>query len=293
MSLTPAIATILKDSSCPVEAWQDYLAEKDSRVTRAESARLIGIFESQIRPVLAGLATDADILEAAWQRATSTGQEQALRQELPRRSVHQKTIRSDHHLEATMYDYMLEEMADAISKDLHVDNAAALRVLAAYWQDKIAHVWQVDDLLETAHRAGKPITRADAAELLHNVFDRHDSNLGISWTCLEVEIEGYQLDFASLPAEKCGEIHGVFKVWREHDPIAHQFGMFPNQVEGNFIPALDFARALAREQTGRAVLLGCESSAGDETKPWLVIEQQENGALSTTESEVLNHGSMD
>lgn len=192
-----------------------------------------------------------------------------------------------------MYDYMLEEMADAISKDLHVDNAAALRVLAAYWRDKIADVWQVDDMLEAARRTGTPITRTDAAGLLHNVFDMHDSSLGIRWDCLDVEIQGYRLGFASLPAEKHAEIHGVFKVWREHDPIAHQFGMFPNQVDGNFIPALEFARALAREQTGKAVLLGCESSAGNDTKTWLVIEQQENAGLSITESEVLNHVSMD
>lgn len=192
-----------------------------------------------------------------------------------------------------MYDYMLEEMADAISKDLHVDNAEALRVLAAYWRDKIAHVWQVDDMLETARRIGKPITRADAAGLLHNVFKDHDSDIGINWVCLILEIEGYHLNFARLPEAIYAQIHGVFKVWREHDSVAHQFGFFPNKVDGNFIPALEFARALAREQAGKAVLLGCESSAGRDTKTWLVIEQQENGNLSITESEVLNHVSMD
>jgi len=192
-----------------------------------------------------------------------------------------------------MYDYMLEEMADAISKDLHVDNAAALRVLAVYWQDKIAHVWQVDDMLETARRTGKPITRTDAAELLYNVFKDHSSDIGINWVCLILEIDSYRLNFARLSESTYTQIHGVFKVWREHDTVAHQFGIFPNQVDGNFVPALEFARALAREQTGKAVLLACESSAGSDTKPWLVIEQQENGELSMTESEVLNHVSMD
>ena len=108
-----------------------------------------------------------------------------------------------------MYDYMLEEMADAVSQQLHVENAAVLRILAAYWQDKIAHVWSVDDMLETARKAGKPITRKDAIELLMQVFDGHDSSIGINWTCLEVEVETYHLNFASLPAETYGEVHGA------------------------------------------------------------------------------------
>ncbi len=92
MSLSHAIAAILTNSRCPVDDLQDYLAEKDSRVTRAESARLIGIFESQVRQVLAGQAvlpdTDAELIEFARQRATSAAQEQALGQELQRRCAH-------------------------------------------------------------------------------------------------------------------------------------------------------------------------------------------------------------
>jgi hypothetical protein len=192
-----------------------------------------------------------------------------------------------------MYDYMLVEMAEAISAKCAAPLEDVKSALAAYWQDKIAHVWQVSDVLEVARRAGKPITADDAQELLEQAFDSHDSSLGITWTTLECALEDYHLDFASLPAEKYAEIHGVFKIWRKRESIAHQFGMFPNRVDGNFIPSLDFARALAREQTEQAVLLGCESSEGGETKPWLVIEQQEYGELSITESEVMNHVSMD
>ena len=57
-----------------------------------------------------------------------------------------------------MYDYILEEMADAISKELHLDNAEVLSILGRYWKDKIAHVWQVEDVFESARRSGKPIT---------------------------------------------------------------------------------------------------------------------------------------
>ncbi len=192
-----------------------------------------------------------------------------------------------------MYGYLLDEMADAVSNQLHVENAAVLRILTDYWQDKIAHVWQADDMLEAARKAGKPIIQKDAVELLMQVFDGHASSIGINWVCLETTLEDYRLNFAGLEIDEYGEIHGVFKVWREHDPIAHQFGLFPNKVTGNFPVALDFAKALAREHSGQAVLLSCESSAGDETSPWLIIQQDENETISITESEGLNHVQLD
>ena len=39
-----------------------------------------------------------------------------------------------------MYDYMLEEMAEAIGRECHVDHNDVLRILGQYWQDKIAHL---------------------------------------------------------------------------------------------------------------------------------------------------------
>lgn len=188
-----------------------------------------------------------------------------------------------------MYNYMLTEMAETIAKKCNVCVADALNALTGYWQDKIAHVWQVDNMLEAARRVGKPIIRAEAIELLKCVFDGHDSELGITWLTLDVALEEYRLDFASLPAEKYSEIHGVFKVWREHDPIAHQFGVFPNRVDGNFPAALDFARTLVREHSGQTVLLGCESSVRENTQPWLIIQQEENQTISIQESEEQNH----
>lgn len=192
-----------------------------------------------------------------------------------------------------MYDYMILEMASAISKKCNVRVDDAMNVLIDYWQDKIAHVWQAEDMLEAAERIGKPLLRTEAIELLKSIFDGHDSALGITWQTLEVALEDYHRDFASLSPEKYGEIHGVFKVWREHNPIAHQFGLFPDRVDGNFPAALDFARALVRESSVQRVLLACESSADEETSPWLIIQLQENGTISITESEGLNHVRMD
>jgi len=40
-----------------------------------------------------------------------------------------------------MNDYMLEELAETIAKELPVDHNDVLRILHRYWTDKIAPVW--------------------------------------------------------------------------------------------------------------------------------------------------------
>jgi hypothetical protein len=175
-----------------------------------------------------------------------------------------------------MYDYMLEEMAEAIAKELHVDHNDVLGILNFYWQDKIAHVWQVDDMLECARNAGKPITRADAVELLQNIFEDHDSDQGITWLNLELEFQEYHLSFERLPADQYNEVHGVFKVWQEGNPIAHQFGLFPDEVTGNLPKALEFAKSMADEMPNVPVLIGCERPHSDEAEPWLSVLREKD-----------------
>lgn len=180
-----------------------------------------------------------------------------------------------------MYDYILEEMAETIAKELHADNNDVLGVLSRYWQDKIAHVWQVDDMLESARRAGKPITRADAIALLYEVFDHHDSSLGITWTSLDVALADYHFDLKTWPIEKYDEVHGIFKVWRpvcvrtrtgrKGKPIAHEFGMEPHNLDGNLPDALALAKAMARETPGVTVYIGCETGSGEDPAPWLTV----------------------
>ena len=69
-----------------------------------------------------------------------------------------------------MYDYIIEEMADAIANELHVDNNDVLRILHRYWEDKIAHVWRLDQLIHCAFNMGKPILMEHAVGLLDEVF---------------------------------------------------------------------------------------------------------------------------
>lgn len=170
-----------------------------------------------------------------------------------------------------MYDYILEEMAEAIAREFRLDNNDVLGVLNRYWQNKIAHVWQVDDMLECAHRAGIPITRTDAAGLLHNAFDHHDSSLGISWMSLDAEVEHYRFDLKNWPEEKYDEVHGVFVVWQKGNLVAHQFGSFPHKLDGNLPETLEFAKRMAKENPGQVVFVGCEPMFGEQPSPWLTI----------------------
>lgn len=172
-----------------------------------------------------------------------------------------------------MYDYVLEEMADAIAKEFHIDNNDALRVLSRYWQDKIAQVWQVDDMLECALNAGKPITHADAMEVLQDVFNNCDSSIGINWTSLEVELENYQLEFKTLPLDQWKEVYGVFAVRREGETGTHEFGAFPDHVKGNLNKALEYARTLAIQKSDVPVFVTCCSQINIENAPWLTVIQ--------------------
>jgi hypothetical protein len=174
-----------------------------------------------------------------------------------------------------MYDYMLYEMADAVARKCNTRIDDAMNALIGYWQDKIAHVWQVEDMLEAARRAGKPILRADAVELLKVIFDNHDSDLGIAWKTLDKVLEDYRLDFGSLPAEKYEQVHGVFMVWRGNHPYAHTFGILPKNVDGNLPNALEFAKTLAQDNRDIDVFVGCKPNLEDKPQPWLTIIQHE------------------
>ena len=179
-----------------------------------------------------------------------------------------------------MYDHMLLEMAEILSQRCGVPVDHAMNALIHYWQDKIAHVWQVEDVLESALQAGQPITRTDAIELLKQVFDGHDSSLGISWTTIECALEDYHLDFARLSEAQYADVCGVFQVWRRGNPVSHQFGLAPKDVERNLPDALVFARQLALDHPDDTVCLGC----GQNTTPWLFVRWLD-GQVSITESE--------
>jgi len=170
-----------------------------------------------------------------------------------------------------MNDHVIEEMADAISTELRVPNEDVLRILHHYWHDKIAPIWQVGDLLETALNAGIPITKDDAVAVLKDLFEGHDAELGITWITLEVALQEYHLDWKRLPEDRYPDVQGVFKVWRKGNLIAHQLGLFPDSIQGNLPKALALAKSLADETPNVPILIGCEPRHSEEVVPWLSV----------------------
>ena len=183
-----------------------------------------------------------------------------------------------------MNDHVIEEMADAIAKELHVDHNDVLHVLHRYWEDKIAPVWQVDDLLEAALNIGKPITKTDAIDVLKDLFEGHDAELGITWITLEVALQEYHLDWKHLPEDRYPDVHGVFKVWRKGTPIAFQVGLFPKHILGNLPKALTLAKSLADQTPGTPILISCEMRTSDDVDPWLSVTREADG-MQVEESE--------
>lgn len=170
-----------------------------------------------------------------------------------------------------MNEFVLYKMASLISARCGSRIDDVMNVLIDFWQDKVAPVWHAEDVFEAADREGKPILYRDAIEILKAVFDEHGSSREITKQSIETALQDYRLCLERLSFEKYGEVHGVFKVWQEHSPFAHQFGLFPEKVNGNFTAAMDFARLNARAHPGQKIFIGCESSTGKEIHPWLVL----------------------
>lgn len=173
-----------------------------------------------------------------------------------------------------MNDYVIEEMAETLAKELPIDRNDVLHVLHRYWEDKIAPVWQVDDLLETALNAGTPITKEDAIEILKDLFEGHDADLGITWTTLEVALQEYHLNWKRLSEDRYPEVQGIFKVWRKGTPNAFQVGLFPTHILGNLPKAITLAKSLADQSPGTPILIGCEARHSDDVEPWLSVVRE-------------------
>jgi hypothetical protein len=88
-----------------------------------------------------------------------------------------------------MYEFHVDEMAAAVQETLDESPETRLRIreaLAAYWADKIALVWNVEDVREC-----KPgISDADAVAALRLVLRRNDASRGVTWDDIVAACDG-------------------------------------------------------------------------------------------------------
>jgi len=96
-----------------------------------------------------------------------------------------------------MYDHHICGMCDhLVATGLISDPVQVQKVLADYWADKIAEVWDIEDVKSTMAEWHEveidAISDETALEVLHTVFENHDCNYGINWetiraTALDME----------------------------------------------------------------------------------------------------------
>lgn len=101
-----------------------------------------------------------------------------------------------------MYEHHIKEMATIVAKklveiegwgDVGLWTETFQDALSKYWEDKIAEVWSVDDVVDMAVAIDLEINDEEAKKILHTILDKHDANVGISWDTIETHIGNYIL----------------------------------------------------------------------------------------------------
>jgi len=104
-----------------------------------------------------------------------------------------------------MYQHHLDEMANVITNKLAdasesfvLDNSMLFDLykyvraaLEEYWADKMALVWHIDDVFVKAGELGIALSNEEAKNILGDILDHHDCEMGVSWLTLGIAIQDY------------------------------------------------------------------------------------------------------
>jgi hypothetical protein len=91
-------------------------------------------------------------------------------------------------MEAAMDDHYIEDMVQRL-KPMLKDPAKAKVILKHYWRDKIALVWETEDVHRAANERETVLTEDEAVKVLQEVLDNHDAQSGVCWQTLTDTIE--------------------------------------------------------------------------------------------------------
>jgi len=102
-----------------------------------------------------------------------------------------------------MIPRIIEEMKPVLK-----DETLALTLLGEYWQDKIAVVWDAQDVLDLAKEQRYACDLGLARKILKDILECHDEDFGITWYVLAHHIR-----------EKCVPMaqDGWITVWDEEE----------------------------------------------------------------------------
>jgi hypothetical protein len=87
-----------------------------------------------------------------------------------------------------MCDHHIEEMLRKLRPALKTRNKAK-HILERYWSDKIAIVWDTEDVFRAANEREVALTKKEAIKLLNELHDHHNAQCGLKWEDLTTTIK--------------------------------------------------------------------------------------------------------
>jgi hypothetical protein len=79
-----------------------------------------------------------------------------------------------------MHHFIIQSMVQLLKPALK-DRARAERILERFWQDKMALVWDTEDIHRAANEIEVAMTEKEARELLHDLHLHHNQQYGLQW----------------------------------------------------------------------------------------------------------------
>jgi hypothetical protein len=79
-----------------------------------------------------------------------------------------------------MHHFIIQSMVRALKPVLR-DKARADRILEHFWRDKMALVWDTEDIHRAANEIEVALTEKEARELLRDLHEHHNKQYGLQW----------------------------------------------------------------------------------------------------------------
>ena len=99
-----------------------------------------------------------------------------------------------------MDDFIIKAMVHALRSVLR-DKAKAEKVLERFWKNKMAIVWDVEDVHRAANERNLALTQKEAIHVLKKLHDGHNKQYGLQWKDLINYIQEYCLGRKLTKAE--------------------------------------------------------------------------------------------
>jgi len=91
-----------------------------------------------------------------------------------------------------MHNHHLVEMLNALRPVLK-SRQRAEQILTRYWRNKIAIVWDTEDVHRAANEREVALTEREAVQVLQTLHNQHNAQCGLKWEDIITHIEEHVL----------------------------------------------------------------------------------------------------